>query len=503
MPPPDDQLVIEPVAAPLSQRSGERPRRALALPGLGARAWWFGGALALLGAVALVVFVVLPERIDAPSQPPRGALAGKATPAAVETDAPPPFRALEMQRAREQAQEKLNDFMALHLELEEVHNVAAWGADDFAAAIDRANAGDALFQETKFASALLEYAAAATALENLTTTAHQRFDAALVDGDAALAASDHARAKAAFERASAMRGDEPRVAAGLARAAKLPEIARLLRESERARLRGEIDTARDLLLEARALDPETPRLAALLADVDAARRAERRKTLLSNAFAALEDGEYATALARFDDALRAFPNDAAALAGRQQTEQARTLAEIDALRETAAAQMRAEQWADALATFERALAIDPSLQFASEGRDAVAVRKALIDAMQRIVADPTLLSADHEFEAAQRTLAEATALRGAGDAFAARLARFETVLERAAVPIPLVLLSDNATEVTIHKVGPMGAFERRELALRPGRYVIVGSRDGCRDVRKEIVLAADTAPVDIRCMERI
>ena len=503
MPPPDDQLVIEPVAAPLSQRSGERPRRALALPGLGARAWWFGGALALLGAVALFVFVVLPERIDAPSQPPHGAPAGKAATTAVETDAPPPFRALEMQRAREQAQEKLNDFMALHLELEEVHKVAAWGADDFAAAIDRANAGDALFLETKFESALLEYAAAATALENLTTTAHQRFDAALAEGDAALAAGDHARAKAAFERASAMRDDEPRVAAGLARAAKLPEIARLLRESERARLRGEIDAARDLLLEARALDPETPRLAALLADVEAAHSAERRKALLSNAFAALEGGEYDTALERFDDALRAFPNDAAALAGRQQTEQARTLAEIDALRETAAAQMRAEQWADALATFERALAIDPSLQFASEGRDAVAVRKALIDAMERIVADPTLLSADREFEAAQRTLAEAAALPGAGDAFAARLARFEAVLERAAVPVPLVLLSDNATEVTIHKVGAMGAFERRELALRPGRYVIVGSRDGCRDVRKEIVLAADTAPVDIRCMERI
>ena len=503
MPPPDDQLVIEPVAAPLSQRSGERPRRALALPGLGARAWWFGGALALLGAVAVFVFAVLPERIDAPSQPPRGALASKAPTAAVETDAPPPFRALEMQRAREQAQEKLNDFMALHLELEEVHNVAAWGADEFAAAVERANAGDALFLETKFEAALLEYAAAATALADLTTAAHVRFDAALAEGDAALATGDHARAKAAFERAGVMRGDEPRVVVGLARTAKLPEIARLLRESERARLRGEIDAARDLLLEARALDPETPRLAALLADVEAARSAERRKALLSNAFAALEGGEYATALARFDEALRAFPNDAAALAGRQQTEQARTLAEIDALRETAAAQMCAEQWTDALATFERALAIDPSLQFASEGRDAVAVRKALIDAMERIVADATLLSADREFEAAQRTLAEAVALRGAGDAFTARLARFEAVLDRAAVPIPLVLLSDNATEVTIHKVGTMGAFERRELALRPGRYVIVGSRDGCRDVRKEIVLAADTAPVDIRCMERI
>ena len=64
-------------------------------------------------------------------------------------------------------------------------------------------------------------------------------------------------------------------------------------------------------------------------------------------------------------------------------------------------------------------------------------------------------------------------------------------------------MSDNATEVTIHKVGALGAFERHELALRPGRYVIVGSQVGCRDVRKEIVLSSGMAPVDIRCAERI
>ena len=57
--------------------------------------------------------------------------------------------------------------------------------------------------------------------------------------------------------------------------------------------------------------------------------------------------------------------------------------------------------------------------------------------------------------------------------------------------------------MTIYKVGRLGAFERRELNLRPGRYTIVGSRDGCRDVRKEIVLSPDMAPVAVRCEERI
>lgn len=503
MPQSDDQLVIEPVAAPLSQRSGERPAPfKLAKAKLAPRTWWFGGVLALLGGAATFVFVVLPENIDAPSQPVGNVQPSKTRPAQT-SDAPPPFAALAMQRASEQAQEKLNDLVALQLELEEVYNVAAWGAVDFGAALERANAGDVLFLETKFEAALLEYSAAVAALEDLTARAQALFDAALAEGEAALAAADHAGAEAAFERASAIRSDEPRVVAGLARTAKLPEVVRLLRESERAQLRGDIDAARDFLLQVRALDPETTDLSALLADIDATRLAERRKAMLSAAFAALEGGEHGTALRRFDDTLQAFPNDAAALAGRQQAEQARTLAEIDALRETAAEQMRAEQWADALATFERALAIDSSLQFASEGREVVAARTALIEAMDRIIADATLLSADREFDAARRTLAEAAAQGDAGDAFAARLAQLEDVLARAAVPIPLVLLSDNATEVTIHRVGPVGAFERHELALRPGRYVIVGSRDGCRDVRKEIVLATDTAPVDIRCVERI
>ena len=66
-----------------------------------------------------------------------------------------------------------------------------------------------------------------------------------------------------------------------------------------------------------------------------------------------------------------------------------------------------------------------------------------------------------------------------------------------------MLVSDNATDVTVYRVGRLGSFERRALQLRPGRYTIVGSRAGCRDVRKEIVLDAGMAPVTIRCEERI
>lgn len=505
MPSADDQLVIEPIAAPLSGRADDASARLGILTRLRTkrRAWWFGGALAALGGVAAFVFVALPEQVEAPVRAAGTTPPATAPTAAVEDDAPPPYQALQMQRAREQAQERLNDFVALQLELEDTLNVGAWGADDLAAAKERANAGDALFLETRFEAALLEYAAAVDALRELAAKGDALFEAALADGDAALDARNPESAAAAFARAGAIRPDEPRVIAGIARADALPEVVRLLREAERARLRGDVEAAHGLLVEVRQLDPATDGISTLLADVAAARQADRRKALLSRAFAALEADDHAEALRLFEDALQAFPGDAAALAGKQQAEQARMLAAIDDLREAAARQMRAEQWADALATYDQALAIDSSLKFAREGREVVDARVALINAMDEVVADPSSLSSDQVFKAAQLTLADAAEQTDAGERFAARLARFRAILEQAAVPIPLVLVSDNATEVIIHRVGAIGAFERHELALRPGRYVIVGSRDGCRDVRKEIVLADGMAPVDIRCAEPI
>lgn len=506
MPASDDPVVIAPIDAPLSRaesatsgrlgRRRSRPRQATA------RVLWFGIGLALLGGLAAVVFLVLPERIETPLAvlPTQQ----EATPSNANGETVvPPFRLLEMQRAQRQAQDKLNEFMDLQLTLEQDLNVADWGTADLAAIIEIANAGDALFLESEYEAAMARYAAAVDGLSDLQSKGEDLFRAALADGAAALDSRDHAAAVAAFERAAVMRPQHPDVVAGNARAAKMPQVATLLRESRRANLRGDFDEAYRLLTRIRDLDPRTAGLSALLAET-ADRRAEgKRKAKLSQGFAALEDGDHDTALSAFDAVLRDHPDDAGAQAGRQQTRQAQVLATIEGLRREAEAQRQDEDFAGALASYEQALAIDPSLQFARAGRDRVATVVRLVETMQRIVADPALLSSDDEFAAAERTLRTAEQEAVAGSKFAARLERYRAVVQRSATPVPLVLVSDNATEVTIHKVGPIGAFDRKQIALRPGRYVIVGSRDGCRDVRKEIVLASDTAPIDIRCAEPI
>lgn len=493
-------ILIAPVAPPLSANAAPPPA-----PRRRANAGALGLALLLaaLAAAAAYVFLLLPGRIDAPTAVLAPVVGAPQQQRRAGADTPPPFEALTAERARERAEEHLAAFVATQLLLEQSMNVGAWGGEALQAAKDRAAAGDDLFEDGNYGGAQREYQGAAADLEALVAAGKARYEEALAAGSAALAARDQDAAAAAFAQALQVRPEDATAGAGRARAEQLPAIVELLREAERTTLRGDHDSAAALLQRAKGLDPATTGIDSLLAANRAARRAAMRRAALSRGFRALEEGDPDIALATFDDVLRQHPEDAAAQAGRQQAEQARTLAAIARLRDAAREQAAREQWAEALATSDEALGIDPTLQFARAGKAQASERLALLGAMARVVADPGLLSADDELVAAQRTVREAARQQPTGPRFAARLAELRTVLEAAERPVPLVLMSDNATEVTIQLVGAVGTFERTELALRPGRYVLVGSRDGCRDVRKEILLTANMPPVDIRCAEAI
>jgi hypothetical protein len=72
-------------------------------------------------------------------------------------------------------------------------------------------------------------------------------------------------------------------------------------------------------------------------------------------------------------------------------------------------------------------------------------------------------------------------------------------------PVAAVLQSDGLTQVTLQRVGAVGMFTRKELQLKPGRYVAIGSRPGYRDVRREFTLTPGGAAVtvDVRCTETV
>lgn len=463
--------------------------------------------LIVAASLALIVFVYVSNRIDpvelAAPTPSHGATAGNRRTEADAAPPIPPFKALQIEKARAAAKEELGRFVELELRLEQEMNSGAWATEELAAIKDRANRADQLFLADDFDAALTEYAAAVADFEALLERGAALVASNMEAGQRALEARDARAAAAAFERTLQVMPSHAPARLGLNRAERLPEVIELLREFDRAELREDHDAAADYLRRVRAVDSLTTGLAERFARVERALSERTYRENLSRGFAALEAGDFAGANAAFDAILVEDPGDAMALSGRQQTERARALARINQLREAALEHEHAEEWDEALAAYDEVLAIDSSIEFARDGKVRARRQSSLVQSIEQVLGDPASLSSDEQLAKGQKILRDAQAETDVGDAFGARRDRLQRLLAAYETPIPLVLLSDAETEVTIVRIGVLGAFERREVMLRPGRYIITGSRDGCRDVRKEIILGPETAPIEILCQERI
>ncbi len=507
----DDFSPIRPKQVPLSHGAEAPPVDT----GRGASALTWGLALiiaaGLLGAVFFLVPAWLesrpapqPEVTRITGQPAAGEPRPAASPRAdAEDDALPPYQQLQRERAREQAQEQLARFVELQIQLEDQMQVGDWGADAYEHAKALAAAGDEAFVRERFSASVDSYRQAADALAQLIERGRQTLEEALERGATALVERRESDAEAAFDLAATIAPEDPRVGAGRARLARLPEISELMRQGRNQELAEDWSAASDSYGRVRQLDPATAGLDEALARVAAGRRQARLQSLLSRAFAELEAERFDAARAAFRQVLDIDPDNAVAEGGLEQVTKQADVARINALKTRAEAAAAAGRWSEAVDLYGQVLDLDATIQFAQAGRADAEAQARTQAALARILERPDRLSSDKLYREAQEILARAEQLRPRGDALARQIEDVRETLQVYANPVPVVLRSDNRTEITLSTVGALGSFEEKRLELRPGAYTVVGSRDGCRDVREQIVVRPNMGPVDIRCTETL
>jgi hypothetical protein len=165
----------------------------------------------------------------------------------------------------------------------------------------------------------------------------------------------------------------------------------------------------------------------------------------------------------------------------------------------------AEQWEAGAERYESVLGLDSTIEFAQQGAERCRMRADLAARLDFHLTHPERLSSDDVFEEADRLLGEAFAVEPAGPRHRDQVQRLEQLLAVAETRVRVRLESDNLTEVVVYRVGRLGTFLQQELELRPGTYTVVGSRQGYRDVRQQLVVVAgeEPEPLEVRCVERI
>jgi tetratricopeptide (TPR) repeat protein len=459
-------------------------------------------SLAFLLLAAVFVFFVLPERVERSAGPSPAAT--PSAPATAATTAPEPPDLQQLAEAK-RVFEELRPAVVARLEALEARSAAEWGGEEFARGKRSLAEADGAFAGRDYPLALEKLRAADVDLVATGQQSTRQLQAALAAGAAALDRGDAAEARRQFERALALEPGNAVARRGLERAGALPEVRRLLAEAAVLEEQGQVAAAATAYRKALQLDPEVASARAALARLEAQATGEAFAAAMSQGLEGLARRDYPAARQAFERAGRLRPGAPEVAEGLAQVERGLADRSIANHLEAAAQAERAERWSQALAEYRKALDLDRNLLVARQGIERAEPRAMLDAELAAYVERPDRLFTAEVRGAARAALQRARAVAAPGPVLSRQVETVEGLLAAAETPQRIVLASDNLTDVTIHRVGRLGSFERKDVELLPGRYTVVGMRAGFRDVRREITLlpGREAPTIVIRCEEPI
>ena len=411
-----------------------------------------------------------------------------------------PFTAAEEQRLRQMRQLFDDRLAAL-----EARGAGVWGGREFAMAKTRAaesvgahDAGNPRLSQERLT-------AASKFLDTVEARAPQALSTQVAAGEQALNAGQQEVAGQAFDLAHRINPGDRRAVDGQRRAQNLPAVLPLLADAQNAEADHDYARAAQDYSQALSLDPNNAAAKAGQARANAAFGDDNYAKAIGTGFAALGAGRLDEAHDAFVKAKALNPKGAEASEGSRRVGAALTARGFASMRQRAASLENQERWDEAERTYEDVLAADSSLAFAQEGKARTTSRADLSLRLQQLIDRPDRLNAPGVKDDAQALLETAKAQSPQGPVIRSQIARLESLLPGADRPVRLSLVSDNSTQVVISSIGAFGAFSRREIQLRPGKYTVTGTRNGFRDVRREITVAPgqDALTIRVTCSEPI
>ena len=327
----------------------------------------------------------------------------------------------------------------------------------------------------------------------------------LARGQAALNLGRRGEAEREFGMSLQLDPENQTALAGMARAEHIEAVFALMAEGEALERDGKLEDARDVYRKVAALDPEITEAPERIQRIDAAIVQRSYTEAMSVGYAALGTGDFTAARKAFRRAARIRPNAAEPAEGLARVAEGERVSGIEGHRIRAVELEKSERWRDAVEEYQAVLAIDPGITFAQQGVQRAGARAELDERLQGFLDSPERLYSKEVLQSAGQAIQRAGAIPKPGPRLVNQATRLAALMEDVTQPVRVLLESDEQTDVVVYRVGRIGTFERFELQLTPGTSTLLGTRQGYRDVRREVTIRpGETAgPFVIRCEERI
>lgn len=461
-------------------------------------------AFVIAAAATVFVFFVLPGIVGQEAPATRPAAATHDAPAEQVPALPAPAD-LERLAGLKGDAEKLRSALVPRMDAIKARDVMSWGAAGFAALQAKLAASDRSAAARDYAAALADLQGLDRDLASIEKRRLEVLRETEKQGQDALAAGRSLEARQKFEAALRIEPSSTGASLGLKRASVLDDVMRQLAAGARFEQDGNLKAAGDAYRRALALDPANAGARDGLARTESRLGGEAYSAAMARGLGALSRKDYVAARAAFEQAGKMRPGAPEVADGLRQVEQALHTRDLSAIIERATRAEHEERWSDALTAYKEALKSDATLLGAQQGVERVEPRAMLDAELQVYLERPDRLFTPEGRGVASSVLQRARQVPQPGPRLTGQIAKLGALVEQAATPVRVSLASDTLTEVQIYRVGRLGAFDRREVELLPGKYTAVGTRPGFRDVRREFTVMPGSPPpaLVIRCEEQI
>ena len=188
---------------------------------------------------------------------------------------------------------------------------------------------------------------------------------------------------------------------------------------------------------------------------------------------------------------------------------------ISSLTKKAAKAERLEQWQNALNYYNKIIKIDADINSILVKYKRTQLYIKLNTILDNIINKPQRLQNNIVFEQAKKSLKNINHkinnlqsglyLLQQTPKLAKKINKTESIIKKASAIVIVTIFSDNLTDIIIKKISHPGLLIEEKLTIRPGKYIIKGSRDGYKDIREELIIHSTDKhrSITIKCTELI
>jgi len=387
----------------------------------------------------------------------------------------------------------------------ETKAVQKWAEQEFRIALELGSSGDEHFRKQQYPQAIASYKNAVMILNDLENKVAPTLAEHLKKGELALTQAEKETAIIHFELANSIEPNNTQAINGLKRAETIEELYSLLAQGGKLEAANRFADAKNTYKKASELDPLSPEAKTALGRVSNRLAQNEFTRLINHGYAELKKRQYGDARAAFTSAQKLFPTSDKPKQGIAAIERELLNEKLTALSIEAGHFEDAQDWGNASESYQQMLALSSNSSSALQGLERSKKREQLLSELNRHIENNLRLSSEQVANNAKQLLQEVATANNPGSKIEQRASKLEELIVLANKPISITLQSDNLTDIVIFKVGKFGKFEQRKIELKSGKYTIVGSRSGFRDVRKVLTVTTETPnkPIIVRCDEAI